>query len=257
MKLFGIVFLVLFFAILSCSNNNNEEIIDNPDDEVVEEPIIDDAVHPKDFNITAIDTAIGYGYLISRELQLDLNSDSRNDIKFLYTYDYSPGGLSFINSTIGSLNAGLKLSIKVLADTLKSCSFFRLINNDTIIYYWNFNTLATLNITNIISEKINKIQKVTLINDYPTYDSLKVATYTKILNNIDIAYHFGTLNYPIFEGDSIVGYTQDIFEHGCPAGKDFYCYFELTNDSIKKLGWIKMKLEGFSNVSILEYAIEK
>lgn len=237
-----IFFLCLAFILL---NACNDEIYDT------------NGLKTDLFRITSLDTIVSSR---TAAFELDVDGDEISDFSFIGDEGHSQGGYNWYSSKLQIQNQGIKIPLVNLLDSSMLCYYYTFVENDTVISHIYYNTLSETRCNYVVSKEVLRIDTILSIQGYQTLDSILLADYISNADNraITLSSSFTDRKILMFiNGLTFNGYSEGRWIREFLNNQTFYIYFTIPKRSKFKFGWIKMKIKGYHQMQLLEYAVEK
>lgn len=209
------------------------------------------------FRITLLDTLVSSR---TAAFMLDVDGDGTSDFSFIGDEGHSQGGSNWYSSKIIVQNQGVQLPLVDFIDTFMICYYHTFVENDTFISHILYNTLSDTKCDHVVSKEIRSIDTILSIRGHQSLDSILLAAYSNHTDDrtITLSSSFtDRITLMFINGLTFNGYSEGRWIRELLNNQTFYVYFTIPKRKKVKHGWIKMKIKGYHQMQLMEYAVEK
>lgn len=213
-----------------------------------------------DMSISIYDTVFYGGYHALKNLDLDINRDGTPDIRFMSEIWGSPGMGQHPRSALMCLHENIRLHGTLTVDTLfLSSSSYTEVTQESITKIYSYRTFTYLRVD----------QSDSIITIFPEGFRLLPLNKGDKINNADVfatdsipisSHYFCNMIYPVSIGqDSILYESQCSLNnrYTFPEEKIKYLGLQIEEEGNMRLGWIKLSVNDYYKIYLLETAIQE
>jgi hypothetical protein len=211
-------------------------------------------------NVVQFDTIISGGYYDGKEFEIDFDGDNINDVRISSWIWGSPGMGMHPHSSVISLHEGICFQGNLTNDTL-------FLNHETRYYERPNNIMEIHDYYKYTYERLSAEDSILRIN----YDIFEPGLFNRkdVMSKDDFfradsisikeSLNYNSIPNITQKGDTTIYRYESSYSNNFvfPQGSIRFIGIRLNKENKSKLGWLKLSIEEYFRVTILETALQK